>query len=997
MPVCASCGQENPAGARFCNACGAPLDRAGPREQRKTVTIVFCDLAGSTELGSSTDPERLRALLARYFERMKSIVERHGGTVEKFIGDAVMAVFGVPTVHEDDALRACRAALEMRDALPALALTGRIGVNTGEVVTGTAERLATGDTVNVAARFEQAAGVGEVLIGRETFRHVREAAELGPRRELQLKGKAEPIDAWPLLGLVAGATRRTSARLVGRGEELGVLRAAFETALRERSCQLVTVVGAAGIGKSRLVAEFVRGLDATSAIGRCLSYGEGITYWPVAEVAKQLAPLPSDARAAAALGSVLEGVDVVESADRVAWAFRKLLEERAAERPLVVVLEDLHWAEPTLVDVVEHVALLSRGVPILLLCTARLDLLERPLGRERDVNARTILLEPLDSSATTELLDALGVADPKLRARIAATAEGNPLFVEEVFALAEESGDAAVEIPPTIQALLAARLDQLLPSERTVLECGSVEGRTFHQDAVAALLGEELEVGRVLLGLVRKELVRPAHAEIGGDAFAFRHQLIADAAYAGMPKAARAQLHERLAGWLEPRLSGGHDEDELIGYHLERTAAFRADLGEPDPELSLRAGERLAAAGRRAIWRGDFRGASGLLERAVALIRPLRSDVHLEVTLGYALNRDPAAPATAGIELVRAAAEREQLEGDPLDAEFATLVADLWSVTGSASSAYDLAELDSRTHATVTRLEERGADEALVFVHAAYGSNIGPFTGRWDDWAISAERCIYHARRIGHRWATGFGLAIALACGSRPADEALETFDGILGREAPPLDLMVRAWLVAMLGDTDRAAAEAREAATDVAAYGGYPGGWMLAEIATLAGDHEEAERQLRRQLAFFESRGLPRFVSGYAPLLARTLCTLGRCDEAEALALRGRELGHERDLGTQVAWRQALALVHSSREEHARAVELATEAVTLAAGTQGLNLQGETLSDLAAVLDRAGRLSEAAEHRREALDRFSRKKNLPRSRELAEVPAGAGEAPTPS
>src|SRR5262245_27907290 len=285
VAACPACGKENPEGFQFCGFCTAPLTGGG-REQRKTVTVLFCDVTGSTALGESTDPEALRALLARYFARMKAIVESHGGTVEKFIGDAVMAVFGVPQAHEDDGLRACRAAVEMRDALPELGVEARIGINTGEVVAGTQERLATGDAVNVAARLEQAAKPGQILIGEETVRLVRDAVQAESVDQLELKGKSEPVVAYRLISVSGneGFTRRLDAPMVGRETELRRLRDAFEQTVRDRSCQLFTILGAAGVGKSRLVSEFASSLDATLVVrGRCLPYGKGITYWPVVE------------------------------------------------------------------------------------------------------------------------------------------------------------------------------------------------------------------------------------------------------------------------------------------------------------------------------------------------------------------------------------------------------------------------------------------------------------------------------------------------------------------------------------------------------------------------------------------------------------------------------------------------------------------------------------------------------------------------------------------
>ncbi len=337
--------------------------------------MLFCDVVGSTALGESTDPEALRALLARYFERMRGIVEEHGGSVEKFIGDAVMAVFGVPAVHEDDALRACRAAMEMREAFPGLGIEGRIGVSTGEVVTGTEERLATGDALNVAARLQQAALPGEVLIAEATLALVAEAVEVEPLEPLALKGKSEPLNAYRLLAARPASERRHETVFVGRERELALLAEAWGRALAERRCELVTIVADAGLGKSRLAAEALSVIEAPVVRGRCLPYGAGITYWPVVEVLKQLDATPSDPAAAAAIRSLLGESEAGTSAEEIAWAFRKLLEEQT---PLVLVFDDIQWGEEAFLDLVEHVVLLSGGAPLLLVCIARPELLETP-------------------------------------------------------------------------------------------------------------------------------------------------------------------------------------------------------------------------------------------------------------------------------------------------------------------------------------------------------------------------------------------------------------------------------------------------------------------------------------------------------------------------------------------------------------------------------------------------------------------------------------------
>ena len=611
-------------------SCAAALVAAAPaREVRKTVTVLFCDLVGSTALGEQTDPEALRALLGRYFERMSGIVESHGGTVEKFIGDAVLAVFGVPLVHEDDALRACRAAVEMRDALPTLGIQGRIGVNTGEVVTGTAERLVTGDAVNVAARFEQAAAPGEVLIGMSTHELVRGAVDAEPMEPLELKGKSEPVAAFRLLAARAAPERRHDSLFVGREHELGLLSEAWERAVAEQRCELVTVVGDPGIGKSRLAAEALALAGAQVVRGRCLPYGSGITYWPVVEVIKQLDVLPADPAAAAAISSLLGESDVGTSAEEIGWAFRKLLDEHA---PLVVVFDDIQWGEETFLDLIEHVALLSSGAPLLLLCMARPELLDR-----RPTWPVTIRLEPLDGNDAAALI---GIDVPEeLRARIAAAAAGNPLFISEMLAMTQEA-DAEVEVPASLKALLAARLDQLDPAERRVLECGSVEGEVFHRGAVQALTPEETQVTPRLAALVRRELIRSDRPQFAGeDGFRFRHLLIRDTAYDALPKAIRADLHARFAFWLDEHGRELVERDEIVGYHLEQAARCLADLGQPDLDLAAEAAARLAAAGRRARWQLDRRTARSF---APAGRRPQRASRRARRGRPRSGARDPA-------------------------------------------------------------------------------------------------------------------------------------------------------------------------------------------------------------------------------------------------------------------------------------------------------------------------------------------------------------------
>ena len=955
-------------------SCAAPLVVASPaREVRKTVTVLFCDLVGSTALGEQTDPEALRALLGRYFERMSGIVESHGGTVEKFIGDAVMAVFGVPVAHEDDALRACRAAVEIRDALPALGIEGRIGVNTGEVVTGTAERLVTGDAVNVAARLEQAAAPGEVLIGEATHELVQGAVDAERVEPLVLKGKSQPVQAFRLVAAHEAAERPHWARFVGREHELALIEAAWERARRERRCELLTIVGEAGIGKSHLIAAALGGLSGRVVQGRCLPYGEGITYWPVVEVIKQLDELPADPAAAAALRALLGETSAGTSAEEIAWAFRKLLEQAA---PLIVVVDDLQWAEETLLDLLEHVSLLSSGSTILLLCLARPELSERrsswPVG---------LRLEPLGEDAVEELIG--GGVPVDLLGRIVSAAGGNPLFVTEMLAMAAQT-DVELRVPPTLQALLTVRLDQLESAERRVLEAGAVEGEIFHRGAVQALVPEESQVTPRLAALVRKQLIRPDRAQLEGeDGFRFRHLLIRDAAYESQPKATRAELHQRFSGWLEQWAPDLVELDELVGYHLEQAAHFLAELGRPDAAVAERAGGRLAVAGRRALWRDDLRAAASLLARALELTRPLRLDVHLELELAEATHDAPERAAA----LARTAAERARAAGDHGGEALARLAA-AWS---PADPDYDEVEALARS---VLPLLERARDHAgLVRVWWAL-ADVAAFRCRHLEQEQAVEEALRHARLAGHGRHT-FSLGGALTDGPRPADEALRRLDAVLPDEPHPRSLGQRVVLLAMLERFDEAWPLAHEVSARHLELTGRDLSSVLADVATMVGDYPAAVGYRRSVFERWRARPGRGVLSTLAPKLGRSLCALGRYDEAEPLAQLGRELADEKDVISQILWRQVQALVHASRGEHAQAVQLAREAVEISERTDGLNSQGDALYDLGEVLSTAGHREAAASAFQEALDRYERKQIIPLARRTRERLA-ALQAPTP-
>jgi class 3 adenylate cyclase/tetratricopeptide (TPR) repeat protein len=957
VPACAVCGYEAAEAFKFCPECGAAA-ATGTSEQRKVVTVLFCDVVGSTALGESTDPEPLRALLARYFERMRAIVERHGGTVEKFIGDAVMAVFGIPQAHEDDALRACRAALEMQQAFPELGQQRHIGITTGEVVTGTEERLATGDPVNVASRLENAAEPGEVLVGEATVELTRDALEVEPLEPLKLKGKAEPVEAFRLLAVHEAGPRR-DPKFVGRERELALVHEAWQRAASEGRCELFTICGEAGVGKSRLVAESIASIEARVVQGRSLPYGEGITYWPVVEVIKQLDAQASDPAAAAAISSLLGESNAATSAEEIAWAFRKLLEEQA---PLVVVLDDIQWGEETLLDLIEYAALLSSGAPLLLLCLARTDLVER-----RPTWPVSLRLEPLTDANVEELLPA--AISQEQRSEVVRASGGNPLFVTELVAMA---ADSDVSVPPTLQALLAARLDQLEPAERAALECGAVEGEIFHRGTVQALaLGDG--VTSLLASLVRKELIRPDRPRLPqDDAFRFRHLLIRDTAYEGLPKSVRASLHERFADWLAERGRQLVELDELVGYHLEQAARYTRELGEPDAALAERAGERLALAGRRALTRGDDRAAASLLGRALDLTRPTGLDVHLEMDLADVLSRTETREAIA---IADAAADRARAAGNETAEALARVVGANVRVQSDPTASVD--ELERLAHAAIPLLEQAEDHAGLAYVWYALGFSVANCRLRFAEHAYASEQALHHARLAGQPRNDLFHLDGALAFGPVPADEAIRALDVALGVARHPHPLLARAYLLALLGRLDEAWEIAREQTERLRELRGSGREAWAGWIAQLEGDEESAAHYFRLFCDTLEEQGQTAPLPGFLVELGRSLCVLGRHDEAGPLAQRARDLTNEEDVGSQAGWRQLLALVLASRGEHAEAVRLAREAVAIMEPTDALCVAGQVLGDLAEVLIAAGRVDEARTALEQSLDRYKRKKNL--------------------
>jgi class 3 adenylate cyclase/tetratricopeptide (TPR) repeat protein len=1038
VKICPGCGEENPDKFRLCGFCGTPLEAAPERrEVRKSVTVVFSDVVGSTALGERLDPEALRRLLTGYFEEMKTILERHGGVVREFIGDAVMAIFGIPLSREDDALRAVRAAAQMRDRLHELndayeqqwgfRLKVRTGVNTGEVVTReeAADTLVLGDAINVAARLEQNAPMGEVLIGDQTFRLVRGAVEAEAVEPLELKGKSEPVPAYRLLSVRDGDPlgRRLDAPIVGREEELRLLAEVFEEAAGARECRLVTILGEPGVGKSRLTGELARSVQGRAAIvrGRCLPYGQGITFWPLAEAVRdsagiqegdpaelaqaRLAALIDDAevreRIASALGHSLQQFPVEE----IFWAARKVLEQLARDRPLVAVFDDLHWAETTFLELIDHLVESARA-PVLLLCTARQEVLDR-WEAATDANALRVHLEPLSEEEAAlivqNLLGENGIP-AALRSRIAAAAAGNPLYVEQLLSmliddgLLREAGDAweatsdlaDLSVPPTIHSLMGSRLDSLGDEERAVIEAAAVGGLEFPQAAVEELVGSELRdrVPGALASLSRKQLLQPAEADTRvGLQFRFRHIVIRDAAYARLLKEARVSLHEKFVEWADGVVADrGAGYDEILGWHLEQAYGNLAELGPLDAhgiELGVRAAERLAAAGRRAFARGDMPAAANLLRRAGALV-PELSPIRLELLpdLGEALidTGDFAGAGTTLDEAIDAAA----VIGDARLLAEARLVRLL--LTRQAAEPEGWGEevlLEAERARTVFEAAGDNAQLArmwrlLGYVHAT--------ACRYGDVATAAERAIEHARLAGDvrqeaRAVTTY--ATAALHGPTPVEEAIRRCEEIVGRElgdrqAEGLVLCAMSHLEALRGELPRARElypQARALLEDVGdRVVAASTSLDSAAVELLAGDGEAAEAQLRRDYETLESLGEKYILPTVAAMLAEALYTQGQDEEALAFTITAEKLGAPDDVDAQALWRCVRAKVLSRQGRLEEAESLARAAIDLLEQTDALLMQANALSDLGEMLKLAGRDAEARAALEAAAELYVRK-----------------------
>jgi class 3 adenylate cyclase/tetratricopeptide (TPR) repeat protein len=995
---------------------------------RRTVTVLFADIADSTPLGERLDPESLRQVMTRYFDQMEAVLESHGGTVEKFIGDAVMAVFGIPELHEDDALRAVRAATELRLALAGLnekleqevgvRIGIRVGVNTGEVVAGDGtggQRLVTGDPVNMAKRLEEAARTGEILLGESTRRLVENAAVLEPREPLMVKGKSQPVVAWNALAIIEGASayaRRLNAPIVGRERELRTLRDAFDDAVSDRSCRLVTVVGPAGIGKSRLTSELCSGVGdvARVLVGPCLPYGDGITFWPLVRIVGALGgdegvrALLADAEdseliADRVLGAVGPSPTVAPGGEMF-WAVRRLFEELARKQPLVIVVEDIHWAEPKLLDLLEYLAGWTDDAPILLLCLARPELLDERPAWLSSQEGTSLVLGPLTDAESAALLEEIGrewPLDDNARARITEAAEGNPLYVEQMAAMLAE-GRTLDTIPPTIHALLAARLDRLPAEERSVLERASVAGKDFTRNAVLRLSPEDehTDVDALLLSLVRRDFLAPRPGR--EDAYRFRHVLIRDAAYAGIPKEQRSQFHERFAN-LAARTGAGRagELDEIIGYHLEQAFRYQAELGSLNEDaraLGRRACDILTIAGRRAIGRGDSPAAANLLGRALLLEPDERPEkLELMIELSEALMGAGALVETQNV-LDEVSAKADAADDPRVRARSAleSAFTQLHTWDGPLDTFFALSD-------EVAAVFEATGDDAGLSRALTLKAYITFIRCRMAETEEIVERALRHAQP-SHRWRLLHVRVRTALRGPTPVIAAIDRCQAV--RDENNGDLRLDAFtrgelavLEAMRGRFEEARAHAAEAQrilldlglTLVLAVAKHDAG----AVELLAGESAAAVHFFRAACDTMEEIGERGNLSTYAALLARALVNEGEDAEADHYARLSEETTLAEDILSQVLWRDARArlLCRSGDVDEARG--LAEGAVSLAEQTDDLNLIGDALATLGAVHAAADEVSKATAAYDRARELYERKGNVTsaaHARELALDPA---------
>jgi class 3 adenylate cyclase/tetratricopeptide (TPR) repeat protein len=963
--------------------------------ERKLATVLFVDIVNSTSMVTGSDPEVVRRRVNQFFETVSRCVTVHGGIVEKFAGDAVLAAFGVPQAHEDDAERATRAALAMREAVSELGLEARIGIEAGELVVEDGDStFVTGEAVNLAARLQQVARPGEILVGPTAHRLAAASLVVEDAGPLELKGLDGQLRAWRVMEALDRPVRPAGPRapLVGRETELELLANTFARTVRDERAHLFTIFGEPGVGKSRLAREFVDSLERASVLsGRCLPYGESVTYWPFAEMIKAAAGISDDDpleeafaklreccadEVADVLGlaaGMLEALEGERSPQEIAWAGREVMQSLADVQPLVLFFEDIHWAEEPLLDLVEHLADWVRA-PLLIVCLARPELLDaRPGWGGGRVRSTAIELEPLSAEESELLVEKLvaqlagssGELPPALPKELLERAEGNPLFVEETIRMLVEGGSdgSSDRVPDTLQALIAARIDHLPAAAKTLLQRASVVGRVFWKGALAHLSPDIEDADGLLDDLLQREfLLREPRSSISGEtAFRFKHLLIREVAYAGLAKHARAQYHARFAEWLAERT--GDELVEIRAYHLDQAVEFLVELdGSPPEALADEAGAALVKAAKRAIAREAYTTARRLGLRAIEL-RPTLGARYVAARAAWRL-QDWAA---VQLEMVKVRDQAREHGERVLEALALTALGEaMLKRSGDTARARDL--VDEALELLV------GQDDPVAHFDAlAVRATIAAWLSEMDESVRYMERAYaigIDARRKDLQTIAAQALAqthivrLELDEAELLLTRALELAGESGSVRARVGATVAYAWFLSVKGELDAAETLLEEVRTTSGELGVEPAvvvalaklGW----IARRRGDERRAEKLLREALRMTAARGDRGLLPDMQAALAEVLADLGKVDEAERLALEAQTSAGVEDVSCRVSVATALAAVRSAQGRDREAEESYRTAISLARERHYKVLEIEPLERLVKFLRDRGRENDA-------------------------------------